>query len=121
MFVCEVKSLHVAVVAPARPSGRDVVMASPPLPRRWWLLEGTGATANLNPLLAQTLDACPLAQLGSIFGSHQLIKPQKLYAEGNITQISHKYHTNVTDKYIRPFGLVRKNNKPLISVAQPFK
>jgi hypothetical protein len=34
---------ELAVAAPARPSGRDGVMASPPPPRRWWLLEGAGA------------------------------------------------------------------------------
>ena len=34
---------ELAVAAPARPSGRDGVMASPPLPRRRWLLEGAGA------------------------------------------------------------------------------
>ena len=33
----------VAVAAPARPSGRDGVMASPPPRRRRWLLEGAGA------------------------------------------------------------------------------
>ena len=35
----------VAVEAPARPSGRDGVMASrsPPSPRQRWLLEGAGA------------------------------------------------------------------------------
>ena len=32
-----------AVAAPARPSGRDGVMASPPPPRRRRLLEGAGA------------------------------------------------------------------------------
>ena len=31
------------VAAPARPPGRDGVMASPPPPRRRWLLEGAGA------------------------------------------------------------------------------
>ena len=31
------------VAAPARPSGREGVMASPPPPRRRWLLEGAGA------------------------------------------------------------------------------
>ena len=31
------------MAAPARPSGRDGVMASPPQPRRRWLLEGAGA------------------------------------------------------------------------------
>ena len=31
------------VAAPARPSGRDGVMASPPPQRRRWLLEGAGA------------------------------------------------------------------------------
>ena len=31
---------ELAVAAPARPSGRDGVMASPPPPRRRWLLEG---------------------------------------------------------------------------------
>ena len=34
---------ELAVAAPARPSGRDGVMASPPQPRRRWLLEGAGA------------------------------------------------------------------------------
>ena len=34
---------ELAVAAPARPSGRDGVMASPPPPRRRWLLEGAGA------------------------------------------------------------------------------
>ena len=36
---------ELAVAAPARPSGRDGVMVSPPLPppRRQWLLEGAGA------------------------------------------------------------------------------
>jgi hypothetical protein len=34
---------ELAVVAPARPSGRYGVKASPPPPRRWWLLEGAGA------------------------------------------------------------------------------
>ena len=34
---------ELAVAAPARPSGRDDVMASPPQPRRRWLLEGVGA------------------------------------------------------------------------------
>ena len=34
---------ELAVEAPARPSGRDGVMASPPQPRRRWLLEGAGA------------------------------------------------------------------------------
>jgi predicted exporter len=33
---------ELAVEAPARPSGRDGVMVSPP-PRRRWLLEGAGA------------------------------------------------------------------------------
>jgi hypothetical protein len=32
-----------AVAARARPSGRDGVMASPPPPRRRWLLENAGA------------------------------------------------------------------------------
>ena len=34
---------ELAVEAPARPSGRDGVMASPPLPQWRWLLEGAGA------------------------------------------------------------------------------
>ena len=34
---------ELALAAPARPSGRDGVMASPPQPRRRWLLEGAGA------------------------------------------------------------------------------
>ena len=34
---------ELAVAAPARPSGRDGVTASPPPPRRRWLLEGAGA------------------------------------------------------------------------------
>ena len=34
---------ELAVAAPARPSGRDGVMASPPPPRRRLLLEGAGA------------------------------------------------------------------------------
>ena len=34
---------ELAVAAPARPSGRDGVMVSPPQPRRRWLLEGAGA------------------------------------------------------------------------------
>ena len=34
---------ELALAAPARPSGRDGVMASPPPPRRRWLLEGAGA------------------------------------------------------------------------------
>ena len=34
---------ELAVSAPARHSGRDGVMASPPPPRRRWLLEGAGA------------------------------------------------------------------------------
>ena len=34
---------ELAVAAPARPSGRDGVMASPPQPRRRRLLEGAGA------------------------------------------------------------------------------
>ena len=43
-FVCEVKSLQWrSASAPARPSGRDGVMASPPPPRRRWLPEGAGA------------------------------------------------------------------------------
>ena len=33
------RSEELAVAAPARPSGRDGVMASPPPPRRRWLLE----------------------------------------------------------------------------------
>ena len=37
------RSEELAVAAPARPSGRDGVMASPPQPRRQWLLEGAGA------------------------------------------------------------------------------
>jgi hypothetical protein len=45
---------ELAVAAPARPSGRDGVMASPPpLPRRW-LLEGAGA-AFQNVLTASTV------------------------------------------------------------------
>ena len=34
---------ELAVAAPARPSGRDGLMASSPPPRRQWLLEGAGA------------------------------------------------------------------------------
>ena len=34
---------ELVVAAPARPSGRDGVMASPPPPQRRWLLEGAGA------------------------------------------------------------------------------
>ena len=34
---------ELAVAAPASLSGRDGMMASPPLPRRRWLLEGAGA------------------------------------------------------------------------------
>ena len=40
VLVCRGEEL--AVAAPARPSGRDSVMASPPPPRRRWLLEGAG-------------------------------------------------------------------------------
>jgi hypothetical protein len=36
---------ELAVAAPARPSGRDDVMASPPPPRRRWLLEGAGVVS----------------------------------------------------------------------------
>ena len=44
---------ELAVAAPARPSGRDGVMASPPQPRRRWLLEGIleGAGAALQHVL----------------------------------------------------------------------
>ena len=34
---------ELVVAAPARPSERDGAMASPPPPRRRWLLEGAGA------------------------------------------------------------------------------
>jgi hypothetical protein len=53
-----------AVAAPARPSGRDGVIASPPPPRRRWLLEGAGA-AFQHVLTASTVmydqaEHCPI-------------------------------------------------------------
>ena len=55
---------ELAVAAPARPSGRDGVMASPPQPRRRWLLEGAGA-AFQHVLTASTVtydqaEHCPI-------------------------------------------------------------
>ena len=55
---------ELAVAAPARPSGRDGVMASPPPPRRRWLLEGAGA-AFQHVLTASTVtydqaEHCPI-------------------------------------------------------------
>ena len=55
---------ELAVAAPARPSGRDGVMASSPPPRRRWLLEGAGA-AFQNLLTASTVtydesEHCPI-------------------------------------------------------------
>ena len=38
-----IRGEELAMEAPARPSGRDGVMALPPPPRRRWLLEGAGA------------------------------------------------------------------------------
>ena len=52
---------ELAVAAPARPSGRDGVMASSPQPRRRWLLEGAGAA--FQHVLTVTYDQaehCPI-------------------------------------------------------------
>ena len=56
---------EVAVAAPARPSGRDGVMASPPPRRRRWLLEGAGAALFQHVLTASTVtydqaEHCPI-------------------------------------------------------------
>ena len=58
---------ELAVAAPARPSGRDGVMAPPPQPRRRWLLEGAGA-AFQHVLTASTVtydqaEHCPRIRL----------------------------------------------------------
>jgi hypothetical protein len=55
---------ELAVAAPTRPSGRDGVMASPPPPRRRWLLEGAGAALQ-HVLTASTVtydqaEHCPM-------------------------------------------------------------
>jgi hypothetical protein len=55
---------ELAVAAPARPSGRDGAIASPPLPRRRRLLEGAGA-AFQHVLTASTVtydpsEHCPI-------------------------------------------------------------
>jgi hypothetical protein len=66
--ICEVKSVC-TVAAPARPSGRDGVMASTSPTRRRWLLEGAGAafqhvlTASSAPRTTVTYDQaehCPI-------------------------------------------------------------
>ena len=59
---------ELAVAAPARPSGRDGVMASPPPPRRRWLLEGAEA-AFQHVLTASTVtydqaEHCPIRLQG---------------------------------------------------------
>ena len=71
---------ELAVAAPARPSGRDGVMASPPQPRRRWLLEGAGA-AFQHVLTASTVtydqsEHCPIrlrawADSQAIGGGHR--------------------------------------------------
>ena len=55
---------ELAVATPARPPGREGVMASPPPPRRRWLLEGAGA-AFQHVLAASTVtydesEHCPI-------------------------------------------------------------